>query len=91
MILTKIDQEYTVNIPPPFRSLLPAGQEIAISADTQGRLIITPIEHVRALLMETFGMWADRTDLPAESIDYVDEIRRGQRLDEMGELPDETD
>jgi hypothetical protein len=71
--------------------LLPAGQEIDISADTQGRLIITPIEHVRALLMETFGMWADRTDLPAASIDYVDEIRRGQRLDEMGELPDETD
>jgi hypothetical protein len=91
MILTRINQEYTVNIPAPFRSMVSVGQEVAISADAQGRLIITPVEQVRALLMETFGMWAGRSDLSGDSIDYVDEIRRGQRLDTAREQLDETD
>jgi hypothetical protein len=53
------------------------GQQVAISADAQGRLIIILVEQVRALLMETFGVWAGRSDLSGDSIDYVDEIRRG--------------
>jgi bifunctional DNA-binding transcriptional regulator/antitoxin component of YhaV-PrlF toxin-antitoxin module len=91
MVLTKISREYTVNIPSPFRSMVSVGQEVAISADAQGRLIITPVEQVRALLMETFGMWADRSDLPDDSTEYVDEIRRSQRLDAVREQLNETD
>jgi bifunctional DNA-binding transcriptional regulator/antitoxin component of YhaV-PrlF toxin-antitoxin module len=84
MVLAKVGQKYTLSIPAPFRSLLPVGQEVAISADAQGRLIIAPVEQVRSLLMETFGMWTDRTDLPTDSVEYVNGIRRGRRLDEMG-------
>jgi hypothetical protein len=39
------------------------------------------IEQVRALLRETFGMWAGRLDVPSNGLDYVDEIRCGRRVD----------
>ena len=84
MVTVKISPQYTVKIPDRFRSTLHAGQEVAISVDAQGRLIITPIEQVRAILQETFGMWADRTDIPKDGVEYMDRIRRGRRLDDLG-------
>ena len=84
MDVTRISAEYMFRIPERFQRLLQAGQEVAVSADAQGRLIITPIEQIRALLMETFGMWADRTDMPTDGVEYMDEVRRGQRLDTLG-------
>ena len=91
MVTVKITPEYTLNIPAEFRRVLSAGQEVAISADAQGRLIITPVEQIRARLMETFGMWADRLDLPADGVEAVNELRRGQRLDEFEQTRHETD
>jgi bifunctional DNA-binding transcriptional regulator/antitoxin component of YhaV-PrlF toxin-antitoxin module len=84
MVTVHVNSDYTVKIPNKFRSRLRAGQKVAISVDAQGRLIITPIEQVRAILKETFGMWADRTDIPADGVEYVDQIRRGRRLDALG-------
>lgn len=79
MIRTKIHKDITVNTPPPVRSTLSVGQEIAITSDAQGRLVITPVQQVQPRLMETFGMWAGRTDLPDDDLDRVDELRRGHR------------
>ncbi len=84
MVVIKVSPEYTLRIPDGFRKTLSAGQEVAISEDAQGRLIITPIEYVRVMLLETFGMWADRTDLPRDGVEYMDEIRRGDRLSQVG-------
>jgi bifunctional DNA-binding transcriptional regulator/antitoxin component of YhaV-PrlF toxin-antitoxin module len=84
MVTVHVSSDYTVKIPNKFRSRLHAGQEVAVSVDAQGRLIITPIEQMRALLQETFGMWADRTDIPTDGVEYVDYIRRGRRLDDLG-------
>ena len=50
----------------------------------------TSIEEIRARLMETFGMWADRTDIPSGGIEYMDAIRRGHRLEDF-QRGDETD
>jgi len=84
MITVHIRSDYTFRIPSEFRSRLYAGQEVAVSVDAQGRLIITPIEQMRALLQETFGMWANRTDIPTDGFEYVDYIRGGRRLDDLG-------
>ena len=84
MVVIKVGPEYTLSIPDRFRKALFAGQEVAISEDAQGRLIITPIEHIRVVLLETFGMWADRVDLPQDGVEYMDEIRRGHRLSQVG-------
>jgi hypothetical protein len=81
MIVARITKEYMLKIPDEFRPLIEAGQEVAISADAQGRLVVTPIEQIRARLLETFGMWAGRDDAPIDGVDYVDDIRRGHRLD----------
>jgi len=31
-------------------------------------------------LNETFGMWTDQKDIPADGVKYVDQIRRGRQL-----------
>jgi len=72
-----IQSKFQVNFAPGY-----AGQEVSVSLDKQGRLIITPIEQVRAVLKETFGMWADRSDIPIDGTEYVDQIRRRRRLDD---------
>lgn len=90
MVLIRVSPDYTLNIPVRFRKTLAVGQEVAISIDAQGRLVITPIEQIREILMETFGMWADRADFPRDGIEYMDEIRRGHRLNEIGAQGDET-
>jgi len=89
MVVIKISDEYTISIPIPYRQMFPAGQEVAVIADPRGRLIIMPIEQIRAVLMETFGMWADRADLP-DSITHMDEMRRGHRLNDIGLRSDEA-
>jgi hypothetical protein len=88
---TTISPDFTLRIPDQFRNLLSAGQEVSVSADAQGRLVITPIEQIRAQLLETFGLWADRTDIPTDGAAYVDEIRRGHRLNDLEHLAHETD
>lgn len=84
MVTVHVSTDYTVKIPSKFRSRLRAGQEMAVSVDSHGRLILTPIEQVHAALQETFGMWADRTDIPADGVEYMDQVRRGHRLDDLG-------
>lgn len=83
MASTKVSTEFKVDIPEEYRSLVSAGEEVAVSSDAAGRLIITPIERVRAQLMESFGMWVDRTDVPSDGVDYVQQIRAGDRIDEV--------
>ena len=84
MVTIRVNSDYTVKIPSKFRAGLRAGQKVTVTLDKQGRLIITPMEHVRAILNETFGMWAGRSDIPEDGAEYVDQIRRGRRLDDLG-------
>lgn len=84
MIVTKITSEFTVSIPDEYRDHFAPGQQVTVTADAQGRLVVTPIEQILAILEETFGMWSDRTDIPNDGVSYVDEIRRGHRLNELG-------
>lgn len=91
MIVSKINPDFTLDIPDRFRDLFEAGQEVSISADAQGRLIIVPLEQIQARLQETFGMWAGRTDLPDGGVEYMDEVRQGHRLSEVRTQFDETD
>lgn len=90
MDVTKISPEYTVPIPDRFRKLFAAGQEVVVTTDRQGRLIVTPLERIRQALETTSGMWADRTDIPADGVDYVAEVRSGQRLEDLGLTTDEA-
>jgi hypothetical protein len=50
-----------------------------------------PKADARAMLEATFGLWADRDDLPADGVDYVTQLRRSSRWDDLEPLTDETD
>ena len=91
MVVTKISSKFTLDIPDEFRKALPAGQEVAITIDKQGRMVVTPIEKIREALVESFGMWADRSDIPADALQHVREIRKGYRLDKTRADENETD
>src|SRR5664279_811458 len=52
MVIARITPEYTLKIPDEFRQMIEAGQEVAVSADSQGRLVVTPMEQIRAQLLE---------------------------------------
>jgi bifunctional DNA-binding transcriptional regulator/antitoxin component of YhaV-PrlF toxin-antitoxin module len=83
MDIVRISSEYTVEIPEELRQTLPAGVELSIDVDEQGRLVLTPIESARSVLRETFGIWSDREDFPQTGVRYVQEIRHGNRLNNI--------
>lgn len=85
-----IENDYQVRLPAEISELVPIGTRLQVTVDETGRIILSPEPDVKTILQECFGMWADRTDLPADSVDYVNDIRRGQRLDEFGIGLDET-
>ena len=45
----------------------------------------------QSALETTFGMWADRSDIVVDGVAYVQNIRRGHRLDDFLERVDEAD
>jgi hypothetical protein len=83
MVIAKIGQEYTLLIPDEFHQMLKVGQEVALSTDPQGRLVITPLEQLRTALQATFGIWSDRPEAQTDSVDLVNELRQGERLDKL--------
>ena len=69
MIVTRINPDYTLPIPDSFRRLLAVGQEVAISADTCGA-------RSPHLLGECSRRQGRLIVAPADSLDYVEALRR---------------
>jgi bifunctional DNA-binding transcriptional regulator/antitoxin component of YhaV-PrlF toxin-antitoxin module len=84
MLRVKVESDFRITLPEPLRAPLHVGDELMVTTDPVGRIIITPEARIRTILEETAGMWADRADIPADGVEYVNEIRRGHRLDDLG-------
>jgi len=58
--MTKIlvEEGYQLSLPLELQPLAPVGSQFQVTVDEAGRIILTPEVHIRAILMETFGMWA---------------------------------
>ncbi len=78
MLRVKVERNFRITIPETLRAPLHVGDELLITTDLAGRIIITPEARIMAILEQTAGMWADRTDIPADGVEYVDQIRRGR-------------
>jgi hypothetical protein len=89
MSKTFIEKGYRLVLPPEAQALVSVGTPVQVTIDKAGRIILTPESQAQAILRETFGMWADRDDIPPDGVTYMDEARRGQRLDDFGITPDE--
>lgn len=89
MLRTKIESKYRVTIPKSLRPDLKVGDELIISTDKEGRIILTPqAPHIISILQKTAGMWRGRQDVPADGVDYVNSLRQGRRLQDLGIQPD---
>ena len=79
MIKVLIENDYRVTLPTEIQDLVPVGSTVSVTIDETGRIILIPESQIQAILMETFGMWANRDDL-TDGVVYMDDIRQGQRL-----------
>jgi hypothetical protein len=86
-----VEEGYQLSLPPELQPLAPVGTQFEIMVDEVGRIILTPETKIRTILMETFGMWSDRKDVAVDGVEFVNDIRQGQRLDELGIPTVETD
>lgn len=84
MIYTKVEDDFRITIPEELRRSLEVGQELLVTMDKNGRLILIPESQIDAILQQTAGMWKRRTDIPADGVDYVNQLRQGQRLVDLG-------
>ena len=79
-----IESGFRVTMPKEARSGLKVGDEIIVSVDRAGRIILLSEEHVRKALQRTAGLWRGRTDIPDDGVKYVNRLRQGRRLRRLG-------
>ena len=44
---------------------------------------------IELALQATFGIWADRDDMPKDGVEYVRSLRDGERMDRLMEMRDD--
>jgi bifunctional DNA-binding transcriptional regulator/antitoxin component of YhaV-PrlF toxin-antitoxin module len=88
MLRTKVDPDFRITIPEPLRPPLQVGDELLVTTDQVGRIIITPETRVRSILQRTAGMWRGRQDIPSDGVEYVNDLRQARRLRALGVVPD---
>jgi bifunctional DNA-binding transcriptional regulator/antitoxin component of YhaV-PrlF toxin-antitoxin module len=91
MLRTRVDEDFRVTIPESLRPAIQVGDELFVSIDQNGRILLIPEKQVNAILEQTAGMWEDRKDIPRDSIDYVNQLRQGRRLQDFGVIADDRD
>lgn len=90
MTTVKIEDGFRMTLPEELRNALCVGDELLASRDDEGRIILTAKSEMQQALDEAFGIWADRTDIPSDGVDYVNQIRNGNRFDELRKRLHET-
>ena len=88
MLRTKVEPDFRITIPEPLRPALQVGDELLIATDQEGRIIITPQARIRSILQRTAGMWRGRQDIPADGVEYVNNLRQARRLRRLELLAD---
>ena len=88
MLRTKVESDFRITIPEPLRPALQVGDELLIATDQEGRIIITPQARIRSILQRTAGMWRGRQDVPADGVEYVNNLRQARRLRRLELSPD---
>ena len=66
------------------RKELKVGDEVVVTRNGPGRLVLLSEQRIRATLARSAGLWAGRTDIPSDCVQYVNRIRKGKRLQRLG-------
>lgn len=86
-----IEDGFRLTVPKDLRGELQVGDEVVITSDSAGRIVLLSEKRIRTALQQTAGIWQDRTDIPKDGVKYVNRLRRGQRLRRLGVTTRATD
>lgn len=90
MTTVTIEDGFRMTLPEELRSTLCVGDELLASRDNNGRIILSVKSEMQQALDEAFGIWADRTDIPKDGVEFVNQIRSSGRFEEIGKRLHET-
>ncbi len=82
MITVTIEDGFKIALPEAARKFFHEGDEVIVTRNGDGHFVILTLQQLREKLDESFGMWADRTDIPSDGVAFVNEIRRGYLVNE---------
>lgn len=85
MTTVTIEDGFRMTLPEELRSTLCVGDELLASRDNSGRIILSVKSEMQQALDEVFGIWADRTDIPSDGVEYVNRIHSGKRFSVIGD------
>lgn len=79
-----IEDDFRLTVPEALRQDLQVGDELFMSVDRGGRIVLLSEKRVRAILQRTAGLWQGRSDIPDDGVEYVNQMRQGRRLRRLG-------
>jgi len=90
MLRTIVEKDFRVRLPKEIQNTLQIGEELFVALDKAGRIFLIPQSRVEEILGQTAGMWRGRTDVPVDGAAYVNQLRTGRRLQELGVIHEES-
>ena len=91
MLRTIVEKDFRVRLPDEILNSLQIGEELFVALDKAGRILLIPQSRVEEILTQTAGLWQGRSDIPADGVEYVNQLRAGRRLKELGVIHEEGD
>lgn len=76
----QIEEGFRLTVPKELRREMKVGDEVIVTVDHAGRLVVLSEKRIRAVLQQTAGLWQGRDDIPNDGVKYVNQLRRGRRL-----------
>ncbi|MCS6909349.1 MAG: hypothetical protein NZM11_02090 [Anaerolineales bacterium] len=84
-MVIQIEPGFRITLPDNFRTSLRVGDEVIVVANASGAITLIPKTRALEILEQTAGLWAGRADVPEEGIEYVNALRPGRRLRDLGQ------
>ena len=86
-----VESNFHIILPEEMRRRISIGQRYMVTMSAEGELILTPVDRhptadeINEILNRTAGLWRNRRDVPADGVDYVNQLQQGRRLDNVAD------
>jgi len=83
MMTVTIEDGFRMTLPDELRELFRIGDELVLKREENGQITLTAKTSMQQALDDAFGIWADRTDIPKDGVEFVNQIRSGGRFEDI--------